>query len=179
MDKLVSVFTAHDVSQACVIKHALENADISVQIEDETLQSGAGRQGARQLSVPRARAAQARDIVASILPGPQVVQSDASKDDASVAMVLMHVKYDDFVEDEVEELGQDAIKLCKQHPGFISAKQFCVKEGNEQYILLAWENELAFATCKQSSAWLLLMPQWSALQEDGDAILDINVLTDP
>ena len=98
---------------------------------------------------------------------------------SEVLTVLMHVKYDDFVEDEVEELGQDAIKLCKQHPGFISARQFCVKDANEQYILLEWENEQAFATCKQSSAWLLLMPQWSALQEDGDATLDIKVISNP
>ncbi len=93
-------------------------------------------------------------------------------------MVLMHVTYDDFVEDEVQELSNDAIKLCEQYKGFISARQFCVKNGNERFVLMHWENEHAYQTCRQSPSWLMLMPQWSALQEDGDAILDIKILTD-
>lgn len=89
---------------------------------------------------------------------------------------LMHVTFDDFVEDEVRDLGAEAVKLCQQQPGFVSATQYQVKGGNEFYLLIQWENEHAFLACKQSPAWLLLMPQWSSLQEDGDIHLEIKVL---
>jgi hypothetical protein len=182
MDKFINVFTANDVAQAYVIKCALENAGITVQIENEFLQSALGMlpldgTAAPHVCVPPAHAEQAQSIVASIIQDRP--QASPSVPTDAKAMVLMHVKYDDFVEDEVQELGDEAVKLCEQHKGFISARQFRVKDGNERFILMHWENEHAYLTCKQSPSWLMLMPQWSALQEDGDAILDIKILTDP
>lgn len=181
MDKYINVFTANDVAQAYVIKCALENADIEVQIENEFLQSALGMlpvdgTAAPKVCVPPANAEKAQSIVASIIQdrpqAPPAVPTDAK------AMVLMHVKYDDFVEEEVQELADEAVKLCEQHKGFISARQFRVKDSNERFILMHWENEHAYQACKLSPSWLMLMPQWSALQEDGDVTLDIKILTD-
>lgn len=166
MNEYVKVLTTGDAAYACVVRYALEGAGISIR-SDDNVSSGT------QLHAPQAMAEQARTIAASILGDSEETPSRGT----TCAMVLMHVKYDDFVEDEVEELGQDAVKLCKQHQGFISARQFRVKEGDEQFIVMQWEDEQAFEACKKSSAWLLLMPQWSALQEDGDAILKIEVMT--
>lgn len=89
---------------------------------------------------------------------------------------LLHVTFDDFVEDEVEDLGTQAVNICQGQPGFVDADQYRVKEANEFFLLVRWENEHAFSACKQSPAWLMLMPQWSSLQEDGDAHLEIKVL---
>ncbi len=78
----------------------------------------------------------------------------------------------------LQELSDEVIKLCEQYKGFVSARQFQVKGSNEHFILMQWENEHAYLACRQSPAWLMLMPQWSALQEDGDATLDIKILTE-
>ena len=181
MDKFINVFTANDVAQAYVIKCALENADITVQIENEFLQNALGLlpvdgTTAPHVCVPETSRTMAEGIVASIIQDPPQASPAASLD--AKAMVLMHVKYDDFVEDEVEELGDEAVKLCERHKGFISARQFRVKDSNERFILMQWENEHAYKACKQSPSWLMLMPQWSALQADGDMTLDIKILTD-
>ena len=89
---------------------------------------------------------------------------------------MMHVTFDEFVEEDVRDLGTEAVKLCRQQPGFVSAAQYQVKDTHEFFLLIQWENEHAFLACKQSPAWLLLMPQWSSLQEDGDVHLEIKVL---
>jgi len=181
MDKFINVFTANDVAQAYIIKSALENADITVQIENEFLQSALGMlpvdgTAAPKVCVPQTSAKRAQSIVASIIQDRP--QTSPAVPTHAKAMVLMHVKYDDFVEDEVQELGDEAVKLCQRHKGFVSARQYRVKDSNERFILMQWENEHAHQACRESPSWLMLMPQWSALQEDGDVTLDIKILTD-
>jgi quinol monooxygenase YgiN len=181
MDKYINVFSASDVAQAYIVKYALENANIPIQIENEFLQSALGMlpfdgSTAPKVCVPEPHVEQAKDIIASIITVEDTTPEAASSETLSEAMVLMHVKYDEFVEDEVHELGEAAAKLCKQYEGFVSVKQFEVKAADEFYILMHWENEHAYLACKQSPAWLMLMPQWSALQEDGDVTLNIKVL---
>ncbi len=183
MDKYINVFTANDVAQAYVIKCALENADIPVQMENEFLQGALGMlpvdgTTAPRVCVPQSSLTQAQSIVASIISVPQKTAPAPAPEATPGAMILMHVTYDDFVEDEVQELSHEAIKLCEQYKGFVSARQFQVKDCNEHFVLMQWENEHAYLACKQSPSWLMLMPQWSALQEDGDAILDIKILID-
>ncbi|MCP4455285.1 MAG: DUF2007 domain-containing protein [Planctomycetes bacterium] len=183
MDNYINVFTANDVAQAYVIKCALENADISVQIENEFLQSALGilpvdGTTAPKVCVPQSSLAQAQNIVASIISVPPKASPAQETESTGAAMVLTHVTYDDFVEDEVQELSDEVIKLCEQYKGFVSARQFKVKDSNEHFILMQWENEHAYLACRQSPAWLMLMPQWSALQEDGDVTLDIKILTE-
>ena len=182
MDKDVNVFTAYDVAQAYVVKCALENAGIPVHVENEFLQNALGllpmdASTAPKVCVPESFTEQAQAIVNDIIPASSEITDATDAVTAAQAMVLMHVKYDEFVEDEVQELGEEAIKLCKQYEGFVSVKQYRVKDADEFYILMHWENEHAYHACKQSPAWLMLMPQWNALQDDGDVILDIKVLT--
>ncbi len=181
MDKYINVFSATDVTQAYIVKYALENANIPIQIENEFLQSGLGMlpfdgSTAPRVCVPESYVERAQDIIARIIRVPDPTPEITSTKAASEAIVLMHVKYDEFVEDEVHELSEEATKLCKQYKGFVGVEQFEVKDTHEFYILMHWENEHAYLACKQSPAWLMLMPQWSALQEDGDVILDIKVL---
>jgi quinol monooxygenase YgiN len=183
MDEYINVFTANDVAQAYVIKWALENADISVQIENEFLQNALGLlpmdgTTAPHVCVPQASLEQAQGIVESIISVPRKEAPEPQTEATGAAMILMHVTYDDFVEDEVQELSDEAIKLCEQHKGFVSARQFRGKDNNEHFVLMQWENEHAYLACRQSTSWLMLMPQWSALQEDGDATLEIKILTD-
>ena len=108
MDKYINVFSASDVAQAYIVKYALENASIPIQIENEFLQSGLGMlpfdgSAAPKVCVPEPYIEQAKNIIASIItvedPTPEVTSSET----LSEAMVLMHVKYDEFVEDEVHE----------------------------------------------------------------------------
>ena len=178
MNDYVNVFTANNVSQAYVMKCALENDGIEAQVENEFLEGGLALDGATapRVCVPESCVAKAQDIVDRIVLSSSEGTDAAPQTSKPETMVLMHVKYDDFVEDEIQELGEQAIELCKQQTGFLSAKQFEVKGVDEFYILMHWENEHAFQACKQSPAWLMLMPQWSALQEDGDVILDMKVL---
>jgi hypothetical protein len=183
MDKYIDVFTANDVAQAYVIKWALENADIPVQIENEILQGALGSlpvdgTAAPKVCVPQSSLEQAESIVASIISVPPKAPTASEPKSTSAAMILIHVTYDDFVEDEAQELSDEVIKLCEQHKGYVSARQFQVKDNNEHFILMQWENEHAYLACRQSPSWLMLMPQWSALQEDGDATLEIKILTD-
>ncbi len=187
MDEYISVFSASDVAQAYIVKYALENARIPIQIENEFLQSGLGMLAfdgstAPRVCVPEPYVEQAKDIIARIIKveasSCETVSSESpSPESLSEALVLMHVKYDEFVEDEVHELGQEAVKLSRQYEGFVSVKQFEVKDAHEFYILMHWENEHAYLACQKSPAWLMLMPQWSALQEDGDVTLDIKILS--
>ncbi|MCF7974911.1 MAG: DUF2007 domain-containing protein [Phycisphaerae bacterium] len=184
MDDCVNVFTAYDVAQAYVIKCALENAGIPVHVENEFLQNALGLlpldgSTAPRVCVPESFTEQAQAIVNDIIPAGNAITDAADAVTCAQAMVLMHVKYDEFVEDEVQELSEEAIKLCQQYEGFISVKQYQVKDGDELYILMHWENEHAYLACKQSPAWLMLMPQWNALQEDGDVVLDIKILKAP
>ena len=178
MDNYVNVFTANNVSQAYVIKCALENDGIEARVENEFLEGGLALDGATapRVCVPESCMAKAQGIVNRIVLSSSEEAEATPTTSKTETMVLMHVKYDDFVEDEIQELGEEAMKLCKQQTGFLSAKQFEVKDGDEFYILMHWENEHAFQACKQSPAWLMPMPQWSALQEDVDVILDIKVL---
>jgi quinol monooxygenase YgiN len=182
MDKDMTVFTAYDVAHAYVIKCAIENAGIPVRVENEFLQSVLSlspldTSTATKVCVPQSFTEQAEAIVNDIIPACSEITDASDAVDAAQAMVLMHVKYDEFVEDEVQELGEEAIRLCKQYEGFVSVRQYRVKDADEFYILMHWENEHAYHACKQSPAWLMLMPQGNALQDDGDVVLNIKILT--
>jgi len=91
-------------------------------------------------------------------------------------VAMTNVRYDEFVADEVIELGQQALKVFEQQPGFVSLRRFRSRNRNEIVTLIEWESELAYTSCNESHDWLMLMPQWCALQEEGDVEIDTKLL---
>ncbi len=91
-------------------------------------------------------------------------------------VAMTRVLYDDYVKDEVIELGQQALKIFEQQPGFVSLRRYRSRGRNEIVTLIEWESEGAFTSCNESHDWLLLMPQWCALQEEGDVEIDTRLL---
>jgi len=76
MDKMVEVYAADDVTQAYIMKAALENAGIEVVVENEYLQAGlgglpVGGAVAVKLRVAVSQAQEAQDIIEEILRGSE------------------------------------------------------------------------------------------------------------
>jgi len=101
-------------------------------------------------------------------------------------VAMIHVIYDDFYKDEVLELAEQAAEIYQQQPGFLGMRQYQVKSREESpggdteevIVMTEWDNEYSYEACRHSPNWLFLMPQWSALQEDGDLQMEIKLLCD-
>lgn len=91
-------------------------------------------------------------------------------------IAMTRVVYDPDVEEEILELGEKAVRIFEQQPGFLGMNQYRVKEAGEILSLVEWDSELAYRSCEKSPDWLLLMPQWCALQEDGEVTLETKIL---
>jgi len=91
-------------------------------------------------------------------------------------VAMTRVRYDDYVKDEVIDLGQQAVKIFEQQPGFVSLQRYRSRDRNEIVTLIEWESECAYTNCNESHDWLLLIPQWCALQEEGDVEIDTRLL---
>ena len=91
-------------------------------------------------------------------------------------IAMTRVIFDPDVEDEVLELGEKAVRIFEQQSGFIGMQQYQVKGAGEIISLVEWDSELAHAACQKSPDWLLLMPQWCALQENGEVTLEAKLL---
>ena len=91
-------------------------------------------------------------------------------------IAMTRVIFDPDVEEEVLELGEKAVRIFEQQSGFMGMKQYRVKGAGEIVSLVEWDSELAHGACQKSPDWLLLMPQWCALQEDGEVTLETKLL---
>lgn len=91
-------------------------------------------------------------------------------------VAMTRVVFDPDVEEEVIELGQKAVRIFEQQKGFLGMTQYRVKEAGEIVSMVEWDSELAYRTCAKSPDWLLLTPQWCALQEDGEVTLETKLL---
>ena len=89
---------------------------------------------------------------------------------------MTRVVFDPDVYDEVIELGKQALRIFEQQPGFICIRQFKVMDKSEILTMVEFESELAYRSCQESPDWLMLMPQWCALQEDGEVTLQTSLL---
>ena len=185
MDNYIEVFEAYDVSQAYVVKAALENEGLTVLLENEYLQGGLGGlpldgSAAPRLSVPTSEEQAARKVIDGIVKGGDSRQA-ASPVGSETFTTLMRITFDTFVRDEVLELGERAVRIFERQPGCLGLKRYQVKSSggvsNEILLLVDWRDERAYRACQDDRDLMLLMPQWNALQEDGDVNLEIRFLT--
>jgi heme-degrading monooxygenase HmoA len=91
-------------------------------------------------------------------------------------VAMTRVVFDADVEEEVIELGEQAVRIFAQQKGFLGMTQYRVKQAAEIVSMVEWDSELAYRACEKSPDWLLLMPQWCALQEDGEVTLETKLL---
>ncbi len=91
-------------------------------------------------------------------------------------IAMTRVIFDPDVEEEVLELGEKAVRIFEQQPGFVGMRQYRAQEAGEIISLVEWDSELAHRACQKSPDWLLLMPQWCALQEGGEVTLETKLL---
>jgi heme-degrading monooxygenase HmoA len=91
-------------------------------------------------------------------------------------VAITRVSFDELVEEEVLDLGKQAVQIFEHQPGFLGIQRYLAKEGNEIVTLTQWKDELSYNACTESRDWLLLMPQWCALQEDGDVQIDTKLM---
>ncbi len=91
-------------------------------------------------------------------------------------VAITRVHFDELVEEEVLDLGKQAVQIFEHQPGFQGIQRYRAKEGNEIVTVTQWKDEVSYKACVESRDWLLLIPQWCALQEDGDVRIDTKLM---
>lgn len=92
--------------------------------------------------------------------------------------VKIQIAFEPRANDEVEDLGREAIEVLQKQPGFLGIHQSLAPEGNEITALLQWDSEEAFHACKRSPYWLAVLPIWSDLQENYEISLSTTISGD-